>query len=261
MPRRTSKSDTSRQVAESSDSDDDTATGPITNATNGFAKLRVGELPTIRDITIINSTNFSGKKVELGEEVESGGVSRVAINYRFDEGEKGLCLTCPKDPTAFFRCNGVEEETYAKKGSTKRTGTGKNVMKLHLDINNEQHEAFRDVLATICAAVKKKIEKANGKKKVAVKIRGLYNLIDNDKNVTGYVLAARLIESATGAVYTAAYNDEEQVDVKAIGRCDVRPGIIFSYSVPDDGVSYSISVSLAQVYYKPRSIFPLRDVE
>lgn len=235
-----------------SDSDEDT------HVTNGTTKMKMGELPVIRDITVINSTNFSEKKVRLGDEVEAGGASRVAIQYKYDTGERGLCLTCPKDQATFFRCNGVEEETYAKRGG-QRTGTGKNVIKLHLDIDNDDHMKFRDCLMSICASVKKKIEKT-GVKGADVKIRGLYDAVDDDKNVTGHILAARLIESNAGVVYTSAYNDEEQVDVKTIGRCVVRPGIIFSYAIPDDK-TYRINVSVTQVYYKARSVFPLRDME
>lgn len=241
-----------------SDSDGESSADTIPKKT---IKIRVGDLPPIRDITIVNSNNFSEKKVKLGEEVESGEISRVAIEYKYDEGERNLCLTCPKDSAAYFRCSGVEEETYAKKGG-KRVGTGKNVLKLYFDVNNAEHEKFHEVLLGICAVVKKKIERATGEKGADVKIRGLYDVIDDKKNVTGHALAARLIESGAGVVYTAAYNDEGQVHVKDIGLCDVRPGIIFSYAVPakaKDG--YRINVSVNQLYFKPRSIFPLRDLE
>lgn len=239
-----------------SDSDSGDETGPITK---GVAKLSLGELPAIREITVVNSTNFVEKKVRLGKAKEAGGATRVSLEYKYDDGDKLLCLTCPRGEESFFRCNGVEEETYAKKGG-QRTGTGKNVMKLQFELDNEDHQKFYDALLAICNLVKKKVDKS-GKRKVDVKIRGLYDLVDDDKNVTGHILAARLIESNKEVVYTAAYNDEEQVHIKDIGRCSVRPGITFSYAIPEDEKNYRISVSLAQIYYKTRSIFPLRDVD
>lgn len=234
----------------------------VTGVTNGITKMKVNgtsKLPTIRDIQLVNSDNFDPKKLKLDDEEETAGVSRVGLLYKYKSGERGLCFTCPNDADAFFRCNGVEEETYAKKGG-QRTGTGKNVMKLYLDGDNAHHEKFYECLISICNIVKKKIEKEVGKK-VDVKIRGLYDMIDDEKNVTGHAVSARLIESVDGVVYTAAYNDEEQVDVKSIGRSVVRPGLAFSYTIPEDGESYRINMSLAQVYFVPRSLFPLRDLE
>lgn len=220
-----------------------------------------GELPILRDIALVNSANFSDKRVALDKEVEKNGVTRVAILYKYNGNAKnGLVLTCPKD-VAFFKCNGVEEETYAGKGTNQRTSTGKSIMKFHLDIEDEDHVVFYDSLVKLCNVVKKKIEKEKGTKKIDVKIRGLYDTIDDDKNVTGHIISARLIESGDGTVYTTAYNDEEQVDVKKIGRCTARPGLIFSYNIPEDEKNYRISVSVAQVYYKKRFVFPLRDAE
>lgn len=237
-----------------SDTDDDT----VGSTTNGTTKLGANGLMPIREIAIVNSSNFDTKKVKLGEEVESGGITRVGVQYKFEEGERALCLTCPKEFSAFFRCNGVEEETYAKKGG-QRTGTGKNVMKFYLDLDNEYHVRFVECLDAMCTILKKKVEKGLGKK-VDMKVRGLYDVKNDDGEVTSRALSARLIESNKGVTYTTAYNDEEQVDVKSVGRCFARPGLAFSYTVPDDNV-YRINVSVTQVYYKARSVFPLRDVE
>ncbi|KAF9390687.1 hypothetical protein CPB97_008650 [Podila verticillata] len=231
-------------------------------ATNKMVKMKINgttKLPVIRDIQVVNPDNFDPKKLKLDDEEESGGISRVNLLYKYKNGERPLYFTCANDADAFFRCNGVEEETYAKKGG-QRTGTGKNVMKFYLDSDNPEHEKFHECILSICAIVRKKIEKERGEK-VDVKIRGLYDVVDDDKNVTGHALAARLIESSDGVVYTAAYNSEEQVDIKSIGRCSVRPGLTFSYAIPEDGGSYRITVSLAQMYYVARSLFPLRDLE
>lgn len=231
-------------------------------ATNKMVKMKINgttKLPVIRDIQVVNPDNFDPKKLKLDDEEESGGISRVNLLYKYKNGERPLHFTCANDADAFFRCNGVEEETYAKKGG-QRTGTGKNVMKLYLDSDNPEHEKFHECILSICAIVRKKIEKERGEK-VDVKIRGLYDVVDDDKNVTGHALAARLIESSDGVVYTAAYNSEEQVDIKSVGRCSVRPGLTFSYAIPEDGGSYRITVSLAQMYYVARSLFPLRDLE
>jgi hypothetical protein len=231
----------------------------VIEITNKVGKTRIGKLPSIRDIQFVNSDDFDPKKLKLDDEEESGGISRVGLLYKYKGGERGLCLTCPKDMDAFFKCNGVEEETYAKKGG-QRTGTGKNVMKLYFDVDNQHHERFYECLISICAVVRKKIEKETGKK-TDVKIRGLYDIVDDDKNITGHAVSAKLIESSDGTVYTSAYNGEEQVDVKSIGRCVLRPALTFSYTIPEDGESYRISMSLTQVYYVPRSLFPLRDLD
>lgn len=233
---------------------------------NGVAKMKVKskmngttKLPVVYDIQPINPNTFDPKKLKLDDEEESGGISRVGLLYKYKGSEKNFHFTCPKNVEAYFKCNGVEEETYAKKGG-QRTGTGKNVMKLYMDADNPEHEKFYDCLLAICAIVKKKIEKEKGEE-VDVKIRGLYDIVDDAKNVTGHALAARLIESGSGVMYTAAYNDHEQVDVRTIGRCIVRPGLAFSYTIPEDGENYRISVSLTQLYYVARSLFPLRDLE
>jgi len=222
--------------------------------TNGFNKL-----PTIRDIQVVNPDTFEPKKLKLDDEEESGGISRVGLVYKHGNGDRNLLLTCRKSINAFFRCNGVEEETYAKKNG-QRTGTGKNVMKLYMDGDNPEHEKFYECLLAICAATKKRIEK-DEKREVDVRIRGLYNVVDDSKKVTGHALAARLIESGDGVVYTAAYNDEEQVDVKSVGRCVVRPALSFSYTIPEDGENYRVSVSLTQVFVVTKPLFPLRDLE
>jgi hypothetical protein len=233
---------------------------------NGIAKMKVKgktngvvKLPVIRDIQVVNPDVFDPKKLKLDDEEESGGISRVGLLYKYKSGERSLCFTCPKNVNAFLRSNGVEEETYAKKGG-QRTATGKNVMKLYMDVGNPEHEKFYDCLLSICAIVKKKVEKEKGEE-VDVKIRGLYDVVDDSKNVTGHALSARLIESADGVMYTAAYNDDEQVDIKSVGRCVVRPGLAFSYTIPEDGETYRINVSLAQMYYVAKSLFPLRDLD
>lgn len=239
----------------SSDSDSDTA---VTKTAKGFAKLKVGDLPTIRSITFINSELFNEKKLILDDEEESGGVTRVALSYKYEKGNQNFCLTCPKDQEAFLRTNGVEEETYTTKNG-KRTATGKNIVKLYMDGDNEHHQKFYECLTRVCAVVKKKIEKQSKKKKIDIRIRGLYDIVDDAKNVTGHALAARLIESKAGAVYSAAYDDENQVDIKAMRRSVVRPALVFSYMIPEDGETYRITASIAQLYFKPENLFPLRD--
>lgn len=249
-----------KNKSKKNESDSDGSTVDITTPKMGKKMNGATKLPVIRDIQVVNPDGFDPKKLKLDDEEESGGVFRVGLLYKYSRGGvRNFCFTCLKDVDAFFRCNGVEEETYAKKGG-QRTGTGKNVMKLYMDVNNSEHEKFYKCLLSICAIVKKKIEKEKGEK-VDVKIRGLYDVIDDEKNVTGHALAAKLIESGDGVMYTAAYNSEEQVDVRSIGRCAVRPGLAFSYTIPEDGETYRISVSLAQVYYVAKSLFPLRDLE
>ena len=242
------------------ESDSEGSTVDVT--ANKMNKMKINgttKLPVVRDIQVVNSSDFDPKKLKLDDEEESGGISRVSLLYKYKNGERPFCFTCPNDIDAFFRCNGVEEETYAKKNG-QRTATGKNIVKFYLDVNNADHEKFYECLLSICTTVKKKIEKEKGEK-VDVKIRGLYDVVDDEKNITGHALAARLIESGDGVMYTAAYNAEEQVDIKSIGRCLVRPGLAFSYTIPEDGGSYRINISLAQAYYVAKSLFPLRDLE
>lgn len=227
------------------------------SVTNGFSKINLGKLPVIRNILWVNSNDFNEKKLSLGDEEQSGGFSRVGLAYKYDRGEQTFCITCPRDNNAFFRSNGVEEETYAKKNGN-RTATGKNIMKFYLDKDNEDHERFYDCLIRVTNVVKKKIEKQSSSK-VDVRIRGLYDVLDDEKNITGHAISAKLIESADGLVYTCAYNDEEQVDVKTVQRCIARPAFIFSYTIPEDGQNYRIHISLTQVHFKPESLFPLRD--
>lgn len=240
---------TRRRKDDSSDSDDE--------APRTISKVNTNGLPVIRDISWVNTKKFESKKVVLGDEEENGGVMRVQIKYKYERnGEQIFCLAPRNDLDAFLRSNGVEEETYLKKNGV-RTGTGKNVMKFYLDKDNEEHEAFHESLLAMCSAIKKKVEKKT-KESIDIKIRGLYETINDKRDATGYAISARLIESKAGEVYTAAYNDEGQVDVKSVGRCVARPALIFSYTVPDDN-NYRINVSVGQVYYKAQTLFPLRD--
>jgi len=220
-------------------------------------KSNVNGLPVIRDISWVNSNQFESKKVILGDEEENGGVIRVQIKYKYERnGEQFFCLAPHNDSNAFFRSNGIEEETYLKRNGV-RTGTGRNVMKFYLDKGNEEHEAFYKSLLAMCSIIKKKIEKKTGEN-VDIKIRGLYDVTNDKKDVTGYAISARFIENKAGEIYTAAYNDEGQVDIKSVGRCIARPALIYSYTVPDDN-NYRINVSISQVYYKAQELFPLRD--
>lgn len=232
------------------DSDNGTA------ITNGMSKMSISK-PTVRNLLWVNSDDLSEKRLSLGDPQESGGISRVALRYKYENGEHDLCVVLPRDVDAYMRCNGVEEETYAKKNG-QRTATGKNVVRFYMDKDNEYHERFHDCLTRICNTVKKRIERQLSNK-VDVRIRGMYDIMDDDKNITGHAISARLIESNSGVVYTSAYNDEEHVDVKDVGRCIARPALIFSYTIPEDKESYRIHVSLTQMYYKSESLFPLRD--
>lgn len=253
------KYDKSRKNGNDSDVDSSNETKRPNGIKKANGKVDGFALPTIREIQVINPNTFESKKLKLDDEEESGGISRVGLVYKHANGERNFLLTCPNISDAFFRSNGVEEETYAKKGGL-RTGTGKNVMKFYMEQDNLEHEKFHQCLIAIGSIVKKRIEKDVGKE-VNVKIRGLYPTVDNAKKVTGYALAAKLIESAEGVVYTAAYDDEKQINVKSIGRCTARPAFSFSYTIPEDGDDYRISVSLAQVYAITKPLFPLRDLD
>src|SRR5687768_1201771 len=83
--------------------------------TNRMVKMKINgtqKLPVVRDIQLVNSDNFDAKKLRLDDEEESGGISRVNLLYKYKNGERSFCFTCPNNTDAFFRCNGVEEETY-----------------------------------------------------------------------------------------------------------------------------------------------------
>ncbi|KAG0013227.1 hypothetical protein BGZ82_002245, partial [Podila clonocystis] len=88
-------------------------------------------------------------------------------------------------------------------------------MKMYLDKDNEYHQEFYEVINKIRSVIKKKIDKDTGKKN-DVQIRGMYNLVDDEKEITGYALTVRLIESKGGDMYTGAYDDEGQVDIKEV---------------------------------------------
>ncbi len=219
-----------------------------------------GDLPHVRDISWIRSPDLVEKKVDVGDEVDSGPVKRVQILYKYDSGKKPLVVTQPRQEEAYFRTNGVEEDSYVVPKTGAKTMLGRNVMKIYMDEDNRFHKEFYESLMRVRNAVKKKLEKERGSK-VNVQIKGLYDLVDDESNVTGHALVTRLIESRGGDVYTAAYNDEEQVDVMTIGRSIVRPALTFQYIVPEDDGEYRISVSVTQVYVKNQSLFPLRDRE
>lgn len=217
------------------------------------------KLPLVREIQWIDSTDFSEKKVDVGSEVKNGNITRVQLMYKYGNGDNKnvLMLTIPREPAAYFRTNGVEEDSFVKKNGVK-TMLGKNVMKLYLQEDNEYHTDFYNALVGICTSVKKKLDKKT-KKNCNVKIKGLYNLINDDKEVTGHVLTTKIIESGNGTIFSSAYDDEEQLDILTIGKASVRPALIFGYIVPEEGNDYNISVSISQVYAVKKSLFPLRD--
>ncbi|OAQ22118.1 hypothetical protein K457DRAFT_419177 [Linnemannia elongata AG-77] len=217
-------------------------------------------LPQIREISWVKASDVSDKRIDVGDETESGVVRRAQILYKYEGGGKRQMILVPsRDDTAFFRTNGVEEDSYVVPKTGVKTMLGRNVVKLFMDDDNDYHKEFYDVLTRIRTVVKKKLDKDKGSK-TNVQIKGLYDLVDEEKNITGHVLVARLIESRTGEIHTSAYNDEEQIDIMDIGRCVVRPALILQYTVPDDDSrEYRITVSVTQMYAKTQGAFPLRD--
>jgi hypothetical protein len=220
----------------------------------------MSELPTIRDITWVTPSDFSEKKLDIGEETKDKKNTRVPLVYKYNKTRYPFALTTVKDEDAYFRSNGVEEDSYVVAKTGNRTKLGTNVIKLYLEKDNEYHEEFYNTMEKVRAHIKKKIDKETGEKN-NVTIKGMYDLVDDDKTVTGHVITAKLIESRKGDVYTAAYDDEEQVDVLKVGKCVTRPALIFGYVIPDDGNEYRISVSMTQMYVRKQSNFPLRDRE
>jgi hypothetical protein len=216
-------------------------------------------LPIIRDISWVRSPDLSDKRIDVGDETDGGSVKRAQVIYKYESGGKRqLILVPPRDDGALFRTNGVEEDSYVVPKTGARTMLGRNVIKLYMDNDNEAHKEFYDTLVRIRGAVKKRLDKDKGSK-TNVQIKGLYDLMDDEKNITGHVLVARLIESRSGDIYSAAYNDEDQIDITTIGRCVVRPALVFQYTIPDDADDYRISVSVTQLYAKTQHTFPLRD--
>lgn len=229
---------------------------PETTGNSGTTK----GLPQIKEISWVKVSDISDKRIDVGPETESGVVKRAQILYKYEGGgKKQMVLVPSRDEVAFFRTNGVEEDSYVVPKTGVKTMLGRNVVKLFMDDDNDYHKEFYDVLIRVRTAVKKKLDKDKGSK-TNVQIKGLYELMDDEKNITGHVLVAKLIESRSGEIYTSAYNDEEQIDVMDIGRCVVRPALILQCTVPDDDSSeYRITVSVTQIYAKTMGTFPLRD--
>jgi hypothetical protein len=217
-------------------------------------------MPQIRDLTWVKISDISDKRIDIGEEVESGVIKRAQILYKYENGGKRqMILVPPLDDAAFFRTNGVEEDSYVVPKTGVKTMLGRNVVKISMDDDNQYHKEFYDVLIRIRTAVKKKLDKDRGSK-TNVQIKGLYDLLDDEKNITGHVLVCKLIESRNGEIFSSAYNDEEQISIMDIGRCVIRPALTLQYTVPDDDSNeFRISVSIIQVYAKTQGLFPLRD--
>jgi hypothetical protein len=218
------------------------------------------ELPVVKDISWVTPQTISEKRLDIGEVTESGGTERVTLIYKYDNGMKTSFALCPvRTPEAYFRMNGVEEDSYIVPKTGVKTKLGRNVIKLYMDTGNTFHEEFYETLTRIRSVVKKKLDKETGTKN-NVNIKGLYDMKNKEKEITGHVLVVRLIESHRGQVYTAAYDEETQINVMELGRCQARPALIFSYVVPDEGDDeYRISVSVSQMYVETQSTFPLRD--
>lgn len=216
-------------------------------------------LPQIKNIQWVNASDFVDKKLEIGEEVEYANSTRVQLMYKYPDGKGQFSLSCIKEEEAFFRTNGVEEDSYIVPKTGVRTKLGRNIVKLYLDKDNQYHQEFYEVLTRVRNIVKKKLDKENGRKN-NVQIKGLYNLVNDDKDITGYVVTARLIEGRDGSIFSSAYDDVDQLDITQVGRSRVRPAIIFSYVIPEDKKDeYRISMSVSQMYVKQGFSFPLRD--
>lgn len=215
-------------------------------------------LPPIRDISWVTPSTFSEKRVELGEEKESGGITRVEIMYKYPAGKKALVLTCERDESAFFRSNGLEEDSYIVKKTGARTLTGRHVMKFYMDGDNPHHEEFEKCMDKVRQVVKKKLSKST-ESKVSVSIRGMYDTVDDEKTKTGTAITAKVVESKTGDIYSVAYDQEKQLAISDVGRCHARPALSFGYTVSEDDKEYKLNVTVGQVYVKPYDLFPLRD--
>lgn len=218
-------------------------------------------LPKISEnIQWVTPEKFSVNKIILGKPNKSNndGITRVNILYKYSKNEepKLLYFVPIKDSDAYFRTNGIEEETYmSTDGKSKVVNTGRNIVKFFLDDSNKHHEKFSDVLHDI----KNQIEELLN---IEASFRGCYDLVNDDRETTGYVITSRIIESNDGTVYTSVYNDDGQIDIKNLGKCIARPALTFSYVVPNkdrDNGKRKINVSLSQMYCKTANSFPLRD--
>jgi len=225
-----------------------------------ISRIRIdGELfPRVIDAPWVNPLKFSANKIVLGEEIKTNGVSRITLLYKYskDEDAKLLVLVPIRDSEAYFRSNGTEDDVYVSKETGTRTvNSTRNIVKFYLDENNKHHEKFMNTLFQIKDEVQKRLEKE-------VSLRGCYDIINDNGDTTGYAVTSKIVESNEGVVYTSSYDDENQLDVKNLGKCTARPAITFSFVVPPkerENGKRKLNISLTQIYCKFNNIFPLRD--
>lgn len=204
-----------------------------------------GSLPRIQHISWATPETYNGANVSLGSPVSVfGGYHRRTVLYRYspDSEPKPLVITTLRDMDAFLICREIFKESFGSGDS--RVETNKSSASFFLKGDNPQHVSFYDLLAKVMEQVKT----ISGHENVKMPVLDLEGQS---------ILYARLIESNTGQIYTSAYNDTNQIDVRTVRDSLTRPAMVFTLVYRDNNQA-KLRVQLSQMYVnKSFETFPL----
>lgn len=199
------------------------------------------ELPIIQQISWITSDAFDPEKVIIGDPVKTGGEyfrSNILYMYENSQESRNLCITTLRDPESYMTCNKVEREMF---GNVETNHTNASFV---FNGKNSNHVAFY----TFFGKILEKIKQLSGISDISLPFA------DYDEKS---ILYARLIESNNRIVYTAAYDDTKQVDIRELRQVLARPAFIFTLTYKDK-TQAKLRVQLAQMYVnKYFNVFPL----
>lgn len=174
----------------------------------------------------------------LGDTYERG---KLMYEYSPGAPKRELVVTVPRVPEAYLTCRGVQKDIYTR-GDT-RIETNRYGAHLVLDGNNEHHMALYKLFEDITSKIQD-ITKTT--------------VVFPAKDMENYsVLYTNLIHSNDGKMYSAAYTDNEYLDITECKKCIVRPALLLS-TLNKSATETKIKVQISQMYVHDKvAVFPL----
>ena len=189
--------------------------------------------------------DFDPDKLSIQAAPRSSGdtYERGKLVYEYTPGgpKKDLIITVPRVPEAYLTCRGVQKDVFTR-GDT-RIETNRYGAQLILDGSNEYHVAlyrlFEDVIS--------KVQEITG---TIVTFPA--------KDMDNYsIVYTNLIHSNDGKMYSAAYTDDEYVDILDCGKCTVRPALLLS-TLKKSNTETKIRAQISQMYVHDKiTVVPL----
>lgn len=194
-------------------------------------------LPKIQSINWVTSESFDESKIFLSEPVATGGpYMRRSVMYTYDghTEPKDLCVTTVRDPGGLIFCKSVEKEKFGQ--GDKRVETNHTTAMFTLKGDNPHHVKLYKLLGIVL----KRVSELSGISVANIKLP----IVDfDDKSL----LYTRLIQSNDGKIYSAAYTNDKQIDVRDVSNAMTRPAILFTLTYKDKSQG-RLRVQLSQMF-------------